>query len=223
MINYALILAGGRGGRLMPLTFETPKAMVLYKNKPLIFEVIKSLQDYVNDIYVTVGYKKELLGSYLLGLNVRGLINTEGKENIWWLFNSSLKYLTEPIIVSTCDIIFELDIDSVIREYFAAGEPPCMLLAAKPLPNFDGDYIQQHDGVVHQISRIEKSPIVCSGLQILYPSKINALVSDAENFYDLWSLLIKNNLLYCSTIILEKWYTINTVEHLESANKLFNK
>ncbi|NDA64847.1 MAG: hypothetical protein EBX50_22900 [Chitinophagia bacterium] len=36
MLNTALILAAGRGERLMPYTKYTPKPMMLIENKPLI-------------------------------------------------------------------------------------------------------------------------------------------------------------------------------------------
>ena len=44
MINHAIILAAGRGIRLMPLTKKTPKAMVKIKNQTLILNGIKKVQ-----------------------------------------------------------------------------------------------------------------------------------------------------------------------------------
>ena len=56
----AVLMAGGRGERLRPLTLNTPKPLLNVGGKPIIDYNIESLQRYgVNDIYVTVNYLKE--------------------------------------------------------------------------------------------------------------------------------------------------------------------
>ena len=44
MINHAVILAAGRGIRMMPMTKKIPKAMVKIKNQTLILNGIKKIQ-----------------------------------------------------------------------------------------------------------------------------------------------------------------------------------
>ncbi|MDE7347122.1 MAG: NTP transferase domain-containing protein [Muribaculaceae bacterium] len=56
----AVLMAGGRGERLRPLTLDTPKPLLKVGGKPIIDYNIESLQRYgVKDIYVTVNYLKE--------------------------------------------------------------------------------------------------------------------------------------------------------------------
>ncbi len=56
----AVLMAGGRGERLRPLTLDTPKPLLKVGGKPIIDYNIESLKRYgVNDIYVTVNYLKE--------------------------------------------------------------------------------------------------------------------------------------------------------------------
>ena len=51
MFNHAIILAAGRGIRLMPLSKKIPKAMVKVKNETLILSGIKKVQKYIKNIY----------------------------------------------------------------------------------------------------------------------------------------------------------------------------
>ena len=42
----AIILCGGQGQRLRPLTNETPKPLIEIKNKPVIYYIIEHLKKY---------------------------------------------------------------------------------------------------------------------------------------------------------------------------------
>ena len=57
--NIFLIMAGGRGKRLIPITNNTPKPLLIYKNKALIEHIIiKAKNDGFRNIYVSVNYLK---------------------------------------------------------------------------------------------------------------------------------------------------------------------
>ena len=57
-----LILAAGKGSRLMPMTNEIPKALVKLKGKPLIFWTLDHMIDCgIKRIGIVVGYKAEIL------------------------------------------------------------------------------------------------------------------------------------------------------------------
>src|SRR5687767_6015737 len=110
-INYALIMAAGRGTRMMPLTTLVPKAMVPYNGTTLIANGIDGIRKHIPNIYITVGYKGAILAQHVIEHNVTGIFNTEGKDNAWWIFNTLLKFLNEPVYVLTCDNVIELDFD----------------------------------------------------------------------------------------------------------------
>ena len=62
----ALILAGGRGKRLRPLTDKIPKPLILISNIPLITRSIKYLKKFgINDIIICSGYKSKQIEVYL--------------------------------------------------------------------------------------------------------------------------------------------------------------
>jgi len=72
----AIILAGGRGKRLKPITDDVPKPLVLIKNIPIIEWQIKYLKRFgIDEIIICTGYKQEMIENYLvtrkLGLKIK--------------------------------------------------------------------------------------------------------------------------------------------------------
>ncbi len=60
----AVILAGGRGKRMGPLTLDTPKPMLRLCEKPLLEHTLDSLQGTAREAVIVVGYKKEAIMNY---------------------------------------------------------------------------------------------------------------------------------------------------------------
>ena len=61
----AIILAGGLGTRLRPLTFAIPKPLIPVGERPILEVLIENLKAHgVVDIYLAVGYKAELIQLY---------------------------------------------------------------------------------------------------------------------------------------------------------------
>lgn len=72
----AIILAGGRGKRLKPVTDYVPKPLVPIKNIPIIEWQIKYLKKFgVKEIIICTGYKTEMIENYLkmrkLGIKIK--------------------------------------------------------------------------------------------------------------------------------------------------------
>src|SRR2546421_8691770 len=140
-ISHALIMAAGRGNRMMPLTAIIPKPMAPYLNSTLIAEGIRSIRPHFKDIHITVGYKGAALAEHVIGEGVSSVFDTSGRGNSWWIYNTLMKYVEEPTIVLTSDNVVELDYEQLVREYYRLNEPACMVVPVKPIPGLDGDYI----------------------------------------------------------------------------------
>ncbi|MEK0339425.1 MAG: sugar phosphate nucleotidyltransferase, partial [Nitrosopumilus sp.] len=62
----AIILAGGRGKRLSPITDYFPKPLISIKNISIIEWQIKYLKKYgVNEVIICTGYKTNMIENYL--------------------------------------------------------------------------------------------------------------------------------------------------------------
>ena len=214
-LENVLILAAGRGNRMRPLSDIIPKAMAPYKGDTLIGNTLKSFNDGNYIIHVTVGYKSSILSQYLLnGGLVSTLINTNGKDNSWWIFNSLLKNLNAPLLVLTCDNITELDLSFIENEYNRLGNPACMIVPVKPIPQIEGDFIQDNNSVITSLKRDMPTEKYCSGIQVLNPHKINTLINACNNFYDVWMQLIETKQLYTSDIYPKSWFSVDTLDQL---------
>ena len=60
--KIALILAGGKGVRLRPITYKIPKSLVPINGKPIIEHIVNELvRNGIRDIVVSVGYKADMI------------------------------------------------------------------------------------------------------------------------------------------------------------------
>lgn len=92
----ALILAGGLGTRLRPLTFAIPKPLVPIGETPIIELIIRHLKKYkVETIYVSTNYKSEILKLFL------------GNGDRWGV---SIKYIDEETRLGTAGPIGMIDL-----------------------------------------------------------------------------------------------------------------
>ena len=80
--NTSIILSGGKGTRMRPITNYIPKALVCVGGKPLIKHVLSMLGN--TKKYVTYGHKSNMLFNDIK-LNVDGFINTTAKDNSYFL------------------------------------------------------------------------------------------------------------------------------------------
>ncbi|QEK11319.1 CBS domain-containing protein [Crassaminicella thermophila] len=63
--NWAVIMAGGLGTRLRPLTYEVPKPMIKVGNKPILETIINQLSYHgFKNILISVNYKGQIIENY---------------------------------------------------------------------------------------------------------------------------------------------------------------
>ena len=218
-LKHAVILAAGRGIRMRPLTDKIPKAMAPYKGSTLISKSIEKIKSYFDYIHITVGYKGSLLSKYVIEKGASSVINTEGKGNAWWIYNTLVKHINEPICVFTCDNIVNTDYSSLYKDYINLDNPYCMLVPTNPIKGLDGDYIIANEkNVVKKLSRVEKSTIYCSGIQILNPYLISKNTKKVDDFNQVWKQLIPLHQLKISNALPDYWYAIDNLEQLKFIN-----
>lgn len=131
----ALIMAGGRGERLKPLTDTLPKPMLLIGNKPIIEHNIDRLISFgVKNFFISVRYLKESIISYLGDGSSKGVkISYIEETNPLGTIGSITKLDTinhEDILVMNSDILTNIDFEDFYNSY--KNQNSDMMLASIP-------------------------------------------------------------------------------------------
>lgn len=157
---------------MTPFTNLYPKPMAPYNNSTLLNHVLSRIKDRVKYVHITAGYKKTILSNYAAGLKVSSIFYTEGKGNCWWIYNTLLNRLDEPVYVFTCDNIIDIDYDLLEADYFELGAPANLIIPVNlSTNNYAGDYVVHQDKFINRICPDIKTNILCSRMQIINPSR----------------------------------------------------
>ncbi len=193
--NPVVIMAGGLGKRLLPLTERCPKPMLPIHGKPLLEIIIgqcKSLG--YSDIYISVNYLKTKIINYFedgskFDVNIQYLcedqpLGTAGSLSLL------PKNIEEPIFVINGDVLTQLDLSNMLSFHIEANSALTI-----------GVRTYQHRvpyGVIKAIDskyiNIEEKPtynyLVNSGIYIINPEVLNLIPS--EEHLDMPDLINKS-------------------------------
>jgi NDP-sugar pyrophosphorylase family protein len=216
MFKKGIILSGGEGLRMLPITEYIPKALVKKNNKELINHNIDLFRDNnITQIVVTYNYLSEILFTKI-NKKTDVFLNTTNKDNSYFIFNTIISEINSPFVLVPCDIIFDINFEELYNDYISQGEPPIMIVGVNPIEGIDGDYIHHVNNNIKSLNRDKKEIFYCSGIQVINPKKINDLIKKCDNFYGVWDSLIKINKLKLSNIHPIKWLAFDKIEHLEN-------
>jgi len=114
-----VIMAGGKGTRLRPITYVIPKPMVPIGEKSILQIIVERFKAYgCNDFHLSVNYKEEMIAQHVkdIDLNVNFSFLREKKPSGT---AGSLEYLKGKVqntfIVSNCDIVIDQDYSEVYK------------------------------------------------------------------------------------------------------------
>ncbi len=179
---YALILAGGKGERLRPLTDTAPKPMVELNGRPILWHQMRRLREVgVTDVVFLVGYLGEMVADYFGDGSVLGIRAHYSHERTplgrGGALKKGLAMLSggeEPVIATNGDVITDADLGELLADYrrrSAANPSHCASILTVPMTSPYGIVDTNSDGLVHGFREKAALPYAINGgVYVLDPS-----------------------------------------------------
>ncbi|KAJ3701135.1 hypothetical protein LUZ61_004840 [Rhynchospora tenuis] len=185
----ALILVGGFGTRLRPLTLSVPKPLVDFANKPMILHQIEALKDVgVTEVVLAINYRPEVMLNFLkdfedqLAIKITCSQETEplGTAGPLALARDKLVDGTgEPFFVLNSDVISEYPFSQLIQFHKSHGGEATIMVTKVDEPSKYGVVVMEEGtGKVERF--VEKPKIfvgnkINAGIYLLNPSVLDRI------------------------------------------------
>lgn len=234
----ALILAGGRGTRLRPLTVYTPKPIVPVMNRPFLLYQIEILaRAGIRDIVLSLSYQpnkiEDLLGDGSdFGVDLR-YVTEPSPMGTGGAYRFAAGSVAETTVVLNGDILTDLDISKVIRSHREAGAAATISLIPVADPSAYGLVQTDDEGKVLRFLEKPKPEdavklnvnTINAGIYVLEP-KILDLIPEGESKsfeYDIFPAILEKGLPFHGFVMDETYWRDlgNPKSYLEAHLDLF--
>lgn len=225
--NWVVLMAGGLGTRLHPLTNDCPKPLLKVGNKPLLETILQSFIDQgFHRFYISVKYKAEMIQDYFgdgskWGVSIRYLREQESLGTAGALSLLPEKPV-EPFFVMNGDLLTKVNFEQLLdfHKTYQAQATMCVREYDHQVPY----------GVVrldkHRLTAIEEKPtqrfFVNAGIYVLSPEALDNIPHN--QYFDmpsLFELLMKDQQQTIAFPIREYWLDIGRMADFERANTEF--
>lgn len=232
-ITQAVILAGGKGERLLPLTNDRPKPMIEIAGKPFLEHLIVLLKENgITEVVLLLGYLPEKITEYFgdgsrFGVKIKYSIGVVEDETGTRIRNAA-PLLNEQFLLMYCDNYWPLDLNKLVgfyREKKVTGT-----LTAYSNINGDAEHGRKNnvrvekDGHVTYYESFSEDPnlnAVDIGFFLIKKSVIDMMPKDNFSFeHTILPKLIQNNDL-AAYVTDHPYYAITTVGQIPVVEEFF--
>jgi mannose-1-phosphate guanylyltransferase / phosphomannomutase len=232
----AIIMAGGQGTRLRPLTSNQPKPMIPIVNVPCMEHIVKLLERHgFTDIAVTLQFMPDEIRDYFgdgseWNVNIRYSVEDApaGTAGSVKMAEQQLGLEGERLLIISGDALTDADLSRLVEFHQEKGSEATMVLKSVENPLDFGIVITEEDG---RISRFLEKPAwgqvfsdtVNTGIYLLEPSAIAEIPDPEEGEYDfskeLFPKLLDTGRPLYGYITGDYWEDIGTLEQFASAQR----
>jgi len=199
----AVLMAGGSGTRLRPLTCDLPKPMVPILNRPIFEHILNLLKRHgIQEVVATLHYLPDAMREYFrdgsdYGVKLTYAVEEDKPLGTAGCVKNIEALLTETFVVISGDSLTDFDLTAAIKFHQEKGSKATLVLTRVPDPQEFGVVIINKEG---QIQRFLEKPsaseifsdTVNTGIYILEPSVLQYLPKNKEVDFskDLFPLLM---------------------------------
>ncbi|RJP29007.1 MAG: hypothetical protein C4533_04215 [Candidatus Omnitrophota bacterium] len=229
----AIILAGGQGTRLRPLTFAIPKPLIPVGEKPILEVIINRLKKHgFKHFILSVGYKAELIRTYFqhgrkFGIKIDYIHEEEplGTAGSLKLIADKFAFTDkESFLLMNGDILTRLDFEKMI-DFHNRRKSDLSVGTKKISQRLAFGVMDIKNG---RIKGIIEKPVehhsISSGIYIIKSSCLNYIPKN--KFFTmpmLIDIVIKEGKRVLPYFIKEDWMAIEQLQHIEEINDNLKK
>lgn len=227
--NKVILMVGGLGTRLRPLTDDTPKPMLQVGNKPILQTIVEKFAEYgYCNIIMCVNYKSQIIQNYfgdgsMFGVNISYILE-EQRMGTAGALSLLPEIPSEPFFVMNGDLLTNVNFEH-LHDYHLANHAQATMCVREY--DFQVPY-----GVVNieenKILSIVEKPLhkffVSAGIYMFDPKVIQDIPKG--KFYDMPALfehLISQKEPVLSFALHEYWLDIGRINDYEQANNEYDK
>ena len=227
MDNWVVLMAGGLGSRLNPITEDTPKPLLKVGEKPLLETIVEKFTSQgFHRFYISVNYKGQIVKRHF------------GDGSRW---DAEIRYLEEderlgtagalgllperpalPAIVMNGDVLTKVDFRNLLAFHNEQEAEATMAVR-----EYD---FQVPFGVVElsgaEVLNVEEKPVhrffVNAGIYVIHPGVLDSVPPNTHlDMTDLFRRLVADGRKSAAFPIREYWVDIGRLDDLEQANREF--
>ncbi|MGE5586239.1 MAG: sugar phosphate nucleotidyltransferase [Bacillota bacterium] len=220
----AVVMAGGKGTRLRPLTCDKPKPMVPVVGRPILEHIVRLLRKHgFTDIYTTLHYMPEVIEEHFgtgeaFGVSIRYAVEdtplgTAGSVK------ACEEHLDSTFLVMSGDALTDFDLAEAVEFHRARGAIATIVLTRVPTPLEYGVVITDDDG---RISRFLEKPswgevfsdTVNTGIYVLEPEVLGFFDFGQEFDFskNLFPFILKRKMPLFGYVASGYWSDIGTID-----------
>ncbi|MCR4428144.1 MAG: mannose-1-phosphate guanyltransferase [Caldiserica bacterium] len=226
----AVIMAGGFGTRLRPLTMNIPKPMVPVINRPIMEHVVELLKSAgFKELIVLLYFQPEAIQNYFgdgekWGVKIQ-YIKPEADFGTAGSVKRAQPHLDDTFLVISADVLTDFDLQSALRFHEEKSSSATILLTRVKDPRAYGIVITEESGRIH--SFLEKptwgevfSDTVNTGIYVLEPEVLEKIPPDLPFDFskDLFPALLKEGVPLYGMITPGYWRDIGNLEDYRQAH-----
>lgn len=225
--NLVVIMAGGMGMRLRPLTKNIPKPMLKVGNKPILQTILEKFKEsgYHNFLFC-VNYKSKIIQDYFgdgskFGVKIEYIREKTrmGTAGALSLFKKKIK---EPFFVINGDLLTNLDFEKMLDFHYEHNSKATMCVKEYNIDLPYGEVKLNKENIISIDEKPKLKFFVNAGVYILDPECIKLV---PKKFYDMTSLfkkILSNKKKTISFPLGEYWLDIGRHNDYNKANLEYN-
>ena len=225
----AVIMAGGEGSRLRPLTSNMPKPMLPVANRPIMEHIIELVRAHgITDITATVQFLSSVIRNYFSDGSDLGVSLSYSTEDVPLGTAGSVlnakELLSGTFLVISGDALTDLDLTKVIEFHRAKGSAATLVLKRMQDPLEFGIVMTDDDGKIERF--LEKptwgqvfSDTINTGIYVLEPEVLDLIPPDQPYDFssELFPLMLEKGLPLYGYVTDEYWTDVgNTDAYLQA-------